>query len=152
MPSFKSLLLIALSLAATAASCPQDWDTQNGQCCYGTFVSGSAPTYCCVKNINANTNSNMKVRDVLPRSLSLSLSIGDNCFTTVPVAATDYSAQVSSASSKLAAGATTTPATNEATPTSSGSAAATSNAAMPIATAQEIVLGGAAVIAGLFVL
>ncbi len=66
--------------------------------------------------------------------------------------ASDYSQQVSSASSKFNAGATATPATKVATSTSSGSAAATANAAMPIATAQDIVLGGAAVIAGLFVL
>jgi hypothetical protein len=36
--------------------------------------------------------------------------------------------------------------------TSSGSATSTSNAAMPIATAQDMILGGAAVVVGLFVL
>lgn len=90
--------------------------------------------------------------NVKARSASPSSTAGGSCFTMIPWTASDYSAQVSSASSKLAAGATTTPATTDATPTSSGSAAATSNAAMPIATAQEIMLGGAAVIAGLFVL
>ncbi|KAJ5811531.1 hypothetical protein N7474_007832 [Penicillium riverlandense] len=88
----------------------------------------------------------MKARSVSPASTA-----GGGCFTKIPWTASDYSEQVSSASSKLA-DSTTTPATNAATPTSSGSAAPTTNAAMPIATAQEIVLGGAAVIAGLFVL
>ena len=83
---------------------------------------------------------------------SVTTSSATSCFAQIPFTATNYSQQVSSASSQLAAGATTTPATNDATPTSSGSAAATTNAAMPIATAQEIVLGGAALIAGIFVL
>ncbi|KAJ5126441.1 hypothetical protein N7448_005739 [Penicillium atrosanguineum] len=149
MPYFKSLLLIALSLAATtmAASCPQSWSEWDGQCCYGSLAALGPTKYCCVQG----TNSNLKVRNVLPRRMT-SGGNSDGCFTQIPFTASDYSEQVSSASSQLAAGATTTPATNEATPTSSGSAAATTNAAMPIAIAQEIVLGGAAVIAGLFVL
>ncbi|KAJ5624888.1 hypothetical protein N7510_001197 [Penicillium lagena] len=149
MPSFKHLLFIALSLAATttAASCPANWNSWDGQCCPGGLVALGPDKYCCVES----TNSNMKARNVLPRSMP-SGGNSDGCFTKIPFTASDYSEQVSSASSKLAAGATTTPATNEATPTSSGSAAATTNAAMPIATAQEMVIGGAAVLAGLFVL
>ncbi|KAJ5979804.1 hypothetical protein N7481_007102 [Penicillium waksmanii] len=147
MPSFKSLLLIALSLAATTtATCPQGWESgKNDPCCFGVEQDSADGKYCCVGGKMG------KMADIFATESSSSVS----CFTKIPMTASDYSQQVSSASSKYQAGATTTPATNMATSTSStssGSAAATSNAAMPIATAQEIVLGGAAVIAGLFVL
>ncbi|KAJ5887145.1 hypothetical protein N7504_011192 [Penicillium tannophilum] len=149
MPSFKSLLLIALSLAATTtATCPQGWEGTD-QCCFGAEVSQGSDKFCC---IGANIDFSMKARNVLPRSVSSSSSSASSCFAQIPWTASDYSQQVSSASSQYAAGATTAPATNVATATSSVSAAATTNAAMPIATAQEIVLGGAAFIAGLFVL
>ncbi|KAJ5148361.1 uncharacterized protein N7443_000068 [Penicillium atrosanguineum] len=151
MPSFKSLLLIALSLVATttADSCPQDWNSSkatDGQCCYGTPLSDGPTKFCCV-----GSKGLFKARNDLPRSVTSSSS-SSLCFAQIPFTASDYSQQVSSASSQYVAGATTTPATNEVTPTSSGSAAATTNAAMPIATAQDVVLCGAAFIAGLFVL
>ncbi|KAJ5133071.1 hypothetical protein N7448_007229 [Penicillium atrosanguineum] len=139
MPSFKSLLLIALSLAATTTACPQGWEGKDDQCCFGFEQDSADGNYCCVGG---------KMGDIFATTSSSSVS----CFAQIPMTASDYSQQVSSASSKYQAGATTTPATNVATSTSSGSAAATANAAIPIATAQEIVLGGAAVIAGLFVL
>ncbi|GLI72577.1 hypothetical protein PoHVEF18_000756 [Penicillium ochrochloron] len=101
-------------------------------------------------------------------------STAGECFTKVPFSASNYSDLVSSASSKIAATRATvasyqatstsissssvsvssgpTSATSgTGSKTSSGSAASTSNAAMPIATAQEMMLGGAAVV-GLFVL
>lgn len=140
MPSFKSLLLIALSLAATTtATCPQGWEGTD-QCCFGIESTSDNGKYCCVGGT------------IAPLFGTTSSSSTSTCFASIPWTASDYSQQVSSASSQYEAGATTTPATNVATSTSSGSAAATANAAMPIATAQEIVLGGAAVIAGLFVL
>lgn len=142
MPSFKSLLLTALSLAATTTACPQGWEGKDNQCCFGFEQDSADGNYCCVGG---------KMGDIFSTASSSSAS----CFTKIPMTASDYSQQVSSASSKYQAGATATPATNVATSTSStssGSAAATANAAMPIATAQEIVLGGAAVIVGLFVL
>lgn len=146
MLSFKRLLLMSLSLVATttAITCPNSWSKEDGQCCYGSMQDDSPNNkYCCVNDTPINFNFNMNA--------SPTSTASESCFTKIPWTASDYSEQVSSASSKLA-GATTNPATNEATPTSSGSAAATTNGAMPIATAQEIMLGGAAVLAGLFVL
>ena len=92
-----------------------------------------------------------------------------DCFSKVPFTASDYSDQVSAASTEAAAlvtdtvSATTTdttaePSATEAASTSSssnaslGSETPTLNAAMPVATAEGMVLGGAAVATALFAL
>ncbi|KAJ5601867.1 hypothetical protein N7510_011401 [Penicillium lagena] len=161
MPSFRRLLPIALSLAAatTAATCPQNWlqDTAvNGgsKCCYGNMIIDGRNAYCCVYDMTPKV-----ITTIVSTSSTFEPSFitTPDCFAKVPFTASDYSDQVSSASSKVAAAATTI-ATNEAistsasSTTSSGSAATTTNAAMPIATAHEMVLGGAAVAIGLFML
>lgn len=184
MPSFKNLLLpITLSLAATttAATCPQNWleDTAldgDSKCCYGNMVIDDRDAYCCVYDMTpALETSSVTTVTTTGMDDYDSWSTAGDCFAKIPFTASDYSDQVSSASSKIAA-ATTTIATNEATSTtarstststsgtssgtssgmgsntSPGSTSTTANAAMPIATAQEMVLGGAAVVIGLFVL
>jgi hypothetical protein len=128
--------------------CPNSWGTAGDKCCFGSLEADSSGKYCCVAD-HVNSNFiNFKPRSVSPAQSTA----GSGCYTKVPLTASDYSAQVSSASSALAAGATNSPSTNEASPTSSGAAAPTTNAAVPIAVAQEMMLGGAAVVAGLFVL
>lgn len=116
--------------------------------------------YCCVYDMTPSVEtSSVSTASTTSVDNSDNWSTAGDCLAKIPFTASDYSAQVSSASLKIAA-ATTTIATNEAistssvtsSNTSSGSAASTTNAAMPIATAQEIVLGGAAVVACLFVL
>ncbi|KAJ5201503.1 uncharacterized protein N7498_006166 [Penicillium cinerascens] len=188
MPSFRNLLLpITFSLAAitTAATCPQNWLEQtvsqdDSKCCYGNMVMDDNDTYCCVYNLNpALQPSSVSIATTTNTNFEDSWSTADYCFTKIPFTASNYSDLVSSASSKVEAGATAI-ATNEAifttagstststststsgtssgtsssmsSKTSPGSAATTSNAAMPIATAQEMVLGGAAIVVGLFVL
>ncbi|KAJ6110951.1 hypothetical protein N7486_003186 [Penicillium sp. IBT 16267x] len=177
MPSFRRLLPIALSLAATAlaATCPKNWlqDTSidgDSKCCYGNMLIEDRDTYCCVYDMTPDVeSSSISTASTTSVDNYDSWSTAGDCFAKIPFTASDYSDQVSSASSKIVAG-TTTIATNEATSTSasstptlgassgtssntsSGLAASTANAAMPIATAQEIVLGGAAVVVGLFVL
>ncbi|KAJ5620928.1 hypothetical protein N7510_004912 [Penicillium lagena] len=78
-------------------------------------------------------------------------STENSCVTKIPFTASDYSSLVSSASAKATA-TMTGPSTNEASSTSSGSASPTTNAAMPVATAEGIVLSGAAVAVALFML
>ncbi|KAJ5118589.1 hypothetical protein N7448_010297 [Penicillium atrosanguineum] len=180
MPSFKHLLLpITLLLASTTAStCPKNWlentpPDGNSKCCYGNMVIDDTDAFCCVNDMTPSeeTSDSTTTTDDYD-----SWSTAGDCFTKIPFTASDYSEQVSSASSKVLA--TRTIMVNEATSTtassssasstssnaSSSSAASTSsdassrptastttNAAMPIATAQEMVVG-AAVIVGIFVL
>jgi len=165
MPSISSLLLpLTLFLATTtAATCPNNWleNTFGGdsKCCYGNMLVEDTDAYCCVYDMTFPKETSVSTTS----SFDDSWSTAGDCFAKIPFTASDYSAQVSSASSKILA-ATTTIATNEATSTTASSTssstsgmglsstASTSNAAMPIATAQEMVLGGAAVVVGLFML
>lgn len=179
MPSFKTFLLpMALLVASSrAATCSGDWlsNTFKGdtKCCYGNMLVEDRDAFCCVYDLNPPVETSSASTVATTSDDYDSWSTAGECFTKVPFSASDYSDLVSSASSKIAATRATV-ATNEANPTSSsastassgassvasitssrtssGSAAATSNAAMPIATAQEMVLGGAAVVVGLFML
>ncbi|KAJ5087312.1 hypothetical protein N7456_010928 [Penicillium angulare] len=173
MPSLKNLLPVAVALslttatAATTTTCPTNWlsDTFNiTRCCYGNMLLEDTTPYCCVYDTNP---------EVTEANAVTTTATDDGCFTKIPFTATDYSDLVSSASSKLLA--ETTAASNEATATSSSSSTASasgssgsgsgsgsasvsgatstsSGGAAPIATACEVIIGGAAVVAGLFVL
>ncbi|KAJ5272958.1 hypothetical protein N7478_008083 [Penicillium angulare] len=160
MPSFKNLLAVALSVTAAtaAATCPTNWlsDTYNvTRCCYGNMLLEDTTAYCCVYDTNPDATASSTVT---------ATASGDACFTKIPFTATNYSDLVSSASSKLVATATATSSdassstTSAATSGSSGSASVSgasstsSAAAVPIATACEVIMGGAAIVAGLFVL
>lgn len=164
MPSFQTLLLhMALALVATATNttCPGDWLPEifvETRCCYGNMeVIGKDP-FCCVYDMTPPTvTSSAWSASPTSDEFNVSATTG-GCVTKVPFSASNYSELVSSASSKIAASRTTV-ATNEASSTgthsssaSSGTVSVTSNAALPIATAQEMVVGGAAVVVGLFVL
>ncbi|KAJ5881218.1 uncharacterized protein N7473_012271 [Penicillium subrubescens] len=182
MPSFKTLLLpLALSLAATttAATCSGDWlsNTFGGdqKCCYGNMMVIDKDAFCCVYDLTPPVETSSTSTAISSTDDYAGWSTAGECFTKVPFSASNYSDLVSSASSKIAA-ARATVASNTATSTSasassssassgtsstasgtgsktsSGSAASTSNAAMPIATAHEMMLGGAAVVVGIFVL
>ncbi|KAJ5370782.1 uncharacterized protein N7496_006874 [Penicillium cataractarum] len=179
MPSFKTFLLPIVLLVATssAATCSGDWlsNTFNGdtKCCYGNMLVEDRDAFCCVYDLTPPVETSSASTATTTSDDYDSWSTAGECFTKIPFSASNYSDLVSSASSKIAATRATV-ATNEAkststsassassgtssaasstsSQTSSGSAASTSNAAMPIATAQEMMLGGAAVVVGLFVL
>lgn len=179
MPSLKILLPLALSLAATttAATCSGDWlsNTFDGdqKCCYGNMMVIDKDAFCCVYDLTPPVETSSASTATPSTDDYAGWSTAGECFTKVPFSASNYSELVSSASSKIAATRATV-ASNQATSTSavssstssdtssatggtgsktsSGSASPTSNAAMPIATAQEMMLGGAAVVVGLFVL
>ncbi|KAJ5433051.1 uncharacterized protein N7458_012207 [Penicillium daleae] len=180
MPSFKTILLpLALLVAtATADTCPGDWlsNTFNGdtKCCYGNMLVEDRDAFCCVYDLTPPPVETISTSTATSSTDDYAgWSTAGECFTKVPFSASNYSDLVSSASLKIAATRATV-ASNQASSTStsssstssgtasatngtsskssSASAASTSNAAMPIATAQEMVLGGAAVVVGLFVL
>lgn len=168
---------MALALAATASdiTCPKDWLSntfKDTKCCYGNMLVINTDAFCCVYDMTPPTVTSSASSASTTTIEFNSWATTDECVTKVPFSASNYSDLVSSASSKISASRTTV-AANEASSTSthsslasgtsagtsgasskasSGTAAATSNAAMPIATAQEMVLGGAAVVVGLFVL
>lgn len=133
--------------------------------------------FCCVYDLTPPVETSSASTATSSTDDYAGWSTAGECFTKVPFSASNYSDLVSSASSKIAATRATI-ASNQATSTSastsansrsvssgtssaasgtgsktsSGSAASTGNAAMPIATPQEMMLGGAAVVVGLFVL
>ncbi|CAL5868953.1 uncharacterized protein PFLUO_LOCUS3181 [Penicillium psychrofluorescens] len=148
-------MVLSLAATTTAMNCPNGWGTAADKCCPGALLADSTGKYCCVHGDNINTNI-FKPRSGTPAQSTAGSGSGSGsgpgCYTKIPLTASDYSALASSASSALAVGSTNSPSTNEATPTSSGAAATTTNAAVPIAVAQEMMLGGAAVVAGLLVL
>lgn len=159
MPSVNTLLLpIFLSLAATTtATCPKGWGSYGSICCPGSMTSGGdGVKYCCVAD---KPTVNISIAPILPSGIPLmdkdKRSAENSCAAKIPFTASDYSSLVSSASAKAATAATATttgPSSNEASSLSSGSASSTTNAAMPVATAEGIVLSGAAVAAALFML
>ncbi|KAK2751785.1 hypothetical protein FQN55_009227 [Onygenales sp. PD_40] len=160
MPSLKSLLfptLLSLAAIATAAeeTCPNDWypNTFHGtRCCYGHMTIQETDAFCCVPY--------PIVPGEVLASLEDSISAPEPCFTLVPFTASDYSERVSAASASAMTA--TKPSTNEATPTPTGTGSGSGSgmeptgtstgAAMPVATAQGMVLGGAAVAAALLAL
>lgn len=172
MPSLKALLLsailapLSLSLAATPTEtedeCPQGWypNTSRGdtKCCFGHMMIDERGASCCV-----HYGHEPQVTD---------WSMAGVCFEKIPFTASDYSDMVSSASTEAATATATVPGTAAATTTgpsttetasttdsdsdsSSGSgsgsesetASPTTNAARAVATAEGMVLGGAAVVA-----
>ncbi|EPS32493.1 hypothetical protein POX_d05347 [Penicillium oxalicum] len=176
------LLPLALAIAATSATavaddetCPKDWlpQHQHGgmKCCYGNKILDGTENFCCVYDMSPVPTSS--VSTATEDDYAAWATAGDGCVTRIPFTASNYSDLVSSASSKIAASRTAA-ATNEAsatttsssltasptsltaTPAGSQSTAAvpstTENAALPMATAQDIVLGGAAVVVGLLAL
>lgn len=170
MPSLKTLLLPTfLSLpATTTATCPEGWGSYGSDgsiCCPGSMISdGDGVQYCCVAD---KPNISISIAPIFPTGISLMAkdkrSVENSCAAEIPFTASDYSSLVSSASAKAAAATMTGPSSNEAATTtgpssngasssSSGSASSTTNAAMPVAMAEGIVLSGAAVAAALFML
>jgi hypothetical protein len=174
MTFVKTLLLAAaLSMVSIAADtedtkCPTGWlpNTYKGtKCCSGNMVIDEEGAYCCVYDTRPETEALTSTK-----TGETNWSTVDNsCIAKVRFTATDYSAQVSSASSKAEATptdtsagqvtATTTTASSATTGTGSqtstasptATASPTSNPAMPLATGQGV-LGGAALAAALFIL
>lgn len=161
LPSKSALALLSLAAIGNAASCPKNW-LENSfkvtRCCYGGMIVDDTTAYCCVYKWDEEQaiKDSYSASDVSTTEINISASRDDPCFTSIPFTATDYSAQVSAASSKIMAS-TTAPSTNRATATSTststGSASPTStpNAGMPQATANGMMLGGAAAAVALFV-
>ncbi|KAK4869247.1 hypothetical protein LT330_006247 [Penicillium expansum] len=170
-----------LSIATNAAgtSCPVGWlpDTFHGtKCCPGTMVIDEEGAYCCVNDMRAYIEAltdTAKLYATATTTGDTNWSTVDNsCIAEVRFTATDYSAQVSSASSKAEAtptndstnevtstSATTSRTTSGAisqtstsTPTLTSTPTPTSNAAMPLATAKDIMRSGAVFAAAFFML
>lgn len=181
MAPFKNLLLTAfLSVAAHAAEteetkCPNGWLPNTfkvTRCCSGNMVVDNTTAYCCVYDMRRYKEALTKKALLYETATTTTTTTGedyskwatikDTCIASIPftLAASDYSAQVSSAAEKAEAtptntSATTTnsAATSEATSGSSSQASTpTSNAAKALATAGVVALGGAALVAALFVL
>ncbi|KAJ5297594.1 hypothetical protein PENANT_c005G06743 [Penicillium antarcticum] len=176
LPAILSLAATPSFAATTTTSdCPQNWysNTYKGtRCCYGYMRIVDADAFCCVVDSTPKTETTSTATKTAT-SLEEEWAGADYCFKLVPFTASDYSDQVSSASAAAVA-TNTRPSTNEATSTStststdtgsglsatSGSSSSTAstsvtpttNAAMPVATAKGVVLGGAGVAAALFVL
>lgn len=162
-----------LSIASNAAKpeCPLGWlpnTFHETKCCAGGMVIDEQGAYCCVNDMRAYKEllTNTALRYATPTTTEETnwSTVDDSCFAEVRFTASDYSAQVSSASSKAEAtptndstskvtttGSTTSGATSgTASQTSTSSPTPTSNAAMPLATVD--VVGGAAFAAALFML
>lgn len=169
MVFLKSLLLATILSIATAeeTTCPAGWlpNTFHGtKCCSGNMVIDEDGAYCCVYDMRlykeALTNTALLYETATTTSTGDSdwSTLSDSCVAKVRFTASDYSAQVSSAASKAEATPTTTSMSTTTADSSASSGASaetstpTSNAAMPLATAQDVVLGGAAIAAGLFML
>ncbi|KAF7521885.1 hypothetical protein PCG10_007829 [Penicillium crustosum] len=178
MTLLKPLLLATmLSIASNAAKtdCPLGWlpnTFHETKCCSGNMVIDEQGAYCCVNDMRAYkellTNTALLYATSTTTEETNWSTVDNSCFAEVRFTATDYSAQVSSASSKAEATPTndsTSKATSTSTTTSGATAGTgsqtstssptssptpTSNAAMPLATAD--VLGGAAFAAALFML
>lgn len=182
MPSLKAplllLLLPILSLAQTTAapkSCPENWleysYNDNPKCCYGYMMAEKDDAFCCVTYIPTT----LATASATSTSLVDFWSWDAHCDTKIPYTASDYSSRVSAASSKATSAAdaslsglvTSTPssttsessASSAASPATSSDASSTvletsstDNLALPVATAENIVLGGAAAAAALFAL
>ncbi|KAJ5085408.1 hypothetical protein N7532_010179 [Penicillium argentinense] len=153
----------------TSADCPANW-LENSfhvtRCCYGNMVVAEKGAYCCVYDLRPPTETTTANTATTTSETDWS-TVNESCVAKVPFTASDYSSQVSSASSKAVASTnassgkvTSTDTAAAATRTGSGfssfvgsqTPSTTSNGAIPIATAQEFVAGGAAIAAALFVL
>ncbi|CAP86386.1 hypothetical protein E8E15_000754 [Penicillium rubens] len=174
MLSIKTLLLATmLSAISTAAetSCPVGWlsNTFHGtKCCAGTMVIDEEGAYCCVEDMRAYkealTNTALLYATATTTGETNWSTVENTCVAKVRFTASDYSAQVSSAASKAEA-TPTNDSTSQGTTTSTTASGAssgmgsqtssptpTSNAATPLATGGEVVFGGVAVAAAVFML
>jgi hypothetical protein len=173
MPSLKALLLPTIlclvpipSFAATTTTsdCPQSWYKNSFKhqtnCCYGHMMIEATDAYCCVYDLTPRTESS-STSTKTATSFEDEWAGADYCFKKIPFTASDYSSQVSLASAQAVA-TNTGPSSNEATSTSTSSGSSsttatasvtpTTNAAVSLATAKGVVLGGAGVAAALFAL
>ncbi|CAI7677508.1 unnamed protein product [Penicillium manginii] len=174
MAPFKALLLTAsLSVAAHAArsedtECPTGWLPNTfkvTRCCSGNMVIDNTTAYCCVYDMRgykeALTNTALLYETATTTTTGDHYSewatLEDSCIAsvpyTLPATAKKAEATPTSTSATTTNSAATSETTSEAT-SSSGSqvSTSTSNAAMPLPTAGDIALGGAALAAALFVL
>ncbi|KAJ5105384.1 hypothetical protein NUU61_002731 [Penicillium alfredii] len=161
--------------------CPVDWRPTDYRgvrnCCYGTLYLDTDDPHCCVVDHEVADAVTDTIPDAVPTFsdcfpfCSGSTGVNDvrtaassvrtaahnahtsaisSCIDKVPLSASDYSSRVSAASSSARR---TSPSTNDANPTATDSGDRWStNAAMPIATAEGAVIGGVAVAAALFAL
>lgn len=172
MTFLKPLLLATIiSVAAAAAEdeCPFGWlpNYSDGlYCCSGNMVVDELGAYCCVYDMRPYKAMLTNTASLYATPTETATTFDDSCFATVSFTVSDYSAQVSSAAKR----AETTPtdgsaseitSTSKVTSTSitksgasSGTAAQTStiSTSTATATAQNVVLGGAAFAAGNFML
>ncbi|KAJ5971276.1 uncharacterized protein N7479_001194 [Penicillium vulpinum] len=176
MPFIKSLILTTvLSVASTAAKtdCPVGWMPNTfdvTRCCSGNMVVDEQGAYCCVYDMRlykeALTNTALRYETATATTTSETdwSTLENSCIAEVRFTATDYSAQVSSASDKAEATptdssisevtstGTTASSTSSGTVSQTSTPTPTSNVAMPLATAGEGLIGGAAFAAALFML
>ncbi|CAG8305715.1 unnamed protein product [Penicillium nalgiovense] len=176
MLSLKTLLLATmLSVVSTAAetNCPFGWlpnTFHETKCCAGGMVIDEEGAYCCVEDMRdfkeLLTNTAMRYATATTTGETNWSTVENSCVAKVRFTASDYSAQVSSAASKAEA-TPTNDSTSEVTSTSTTASGAssgagsltstpsptpTSNAATPPATGGEVMFGGIAVAAALFML
>ncbi|KAJ5281048.1 hypothetical protein N7478_006420 [Penicillium angulare] len=148
-------------------SCPSDWQNSivnnDARCCYGSTTVEDHEGYCCVHDFSVHLGNMYQARDdssdcfpfcSITTDGFLSMTT-QSCVTKVPFTASDYSSVVSVVSSSLAS---SSPATNSASQTTTDAAGSTgrvtftvdsstgtsTNGAMPLATAEGVVLGAAA--------
>jgi hypothetical protein len=158
-------------------SCPSDWtniqykDTQ--RCCYGSLTLESNDPYCCVHSFSlANNYLEDTQSDCFPfctgttRDLPTTTKFGASCQTKIAFTTKDYSSLVSAASASVTGttkssdsdATTMTTITGTGTETEAKATAAdnesetSTNMAGPVATAEGLALGGAALAAAFFAL
>jgi hypothetical protein len=162
---------------SSSSSCPKNWYTNTfggmSRCCYGhMLVAGAKPdALCCVHDVVDESTTTASSGAAPSTTTDDSVSSPNSCFSKIPFSASDYSSRVSAAS-VMAWATTTGPSSNQASSTStststrsasgsgsgsgsstsSGLASSTSNVALPVATAEGVVLGGAAAVIAHFVL
>ena len=148
------------------------------KCCYGSLLTIGPVPYCCVRDTSADFSTGFRARDEVesdcfpscsdttnsPASVALpdTPTESSSCATKVPFSASDYSKLVSSASASIASSGQATNTASQGSATSTGDSSATSpssgsesstgtstNAAMPIMTAESMMFGGAAMAAAL---
>lgn len=171
-----TLLSLATTTTAQEDDCPKHWysNTFDGitRCCYGhmqvEMTTEANHIFCCMYDLTPPEVTTTTF-DGTPTTTATDWTFhseitSDTCLAKIPFTASDYSSQVSSASSSIVADARATksgPSSNSASPTATnsgsssgkssstgtslGSGTSTTNAAVPAATAGGIVLGAAAV-------
>ncbi|KAJ5221368.1 uncharacterized protein N7469_010255 [Penicillium citrinum] len=157
-------------------ACPSDWtniqykDIQ--RCCYGSLNLDGNDPYCCVHDFTSGFDTSGAISDVksdcfpfctqTKRGLpTITKDSSNACKTKVAFTTDGYSSLVSAASASVT-GTATKNSDSDATTTSRGdrttgtattkSSETSTNIAGPIATAEGLALGGAAIVAAFFVL